>query len=291
MRFALIDAEKAHYPVTILCEVMEVSRSGYYAWKRREPSARCRGDARLAVDIAAAHTRSNRRYGSPRVHRDLRARGVCVGRKRVARLMRERGLVARRKRRFRRTTDSNHASPIAPNLLERRFRAQERDRVWVTDVTYIATAQGWAYLAVILDLFSRRVVGWALGPTNDTALALTALNRALAHRRPPPGLIHHSDRGSPYASEAYRKALRAHGAIASMSRPGDCWDNAVAESFFATLRWELVDDECYATHSAAERSIGQYIDGFYNPERRHSTLGYRSPIDYEREARNAAAAA
>jgi transposase InsO family protein len=291
MRFQLIEAEKAHYPVAVLCEVLGVSRSGFYAWQGREPCARAKADAHLGTVVAAAHRSSRGRYGSPRVHAELRARGTHVGRKRVARLMRERGLVGRRKRAFRRTTESNHSDPIAPNLLERRFEVEAPNQVWVTDVTYIATGEGWAYLAAILDLFSRRVVGWAISPSNDRALALSALTSALLDRKPLPGLLHHSDRGSPYASQDYRDELVAHGIVASMSRKGDCWDNAVAESFFATLRAELVNDEIYPTRAAATRSIGQYIDGFYNPERRHSTLGYVSPMEYELKERMAALAA
>ncbi len=281
MRFALIDAEKAHYPVDVLCEVLEVSRSGYYAWRRRPAPARAKEDEKLGVEIVAAHRRSRGTYGSPRVHADLRAKGLRVGKKRVARLMRDKGIAAKRKRRFRRTTDSNHDSPIAPNVLERDFTQEAPNQAWVTDVTYIFTAEGWLYLAVMVDLFSRRVVGWATSDTNDRFLALDALYQALRARRPGAGLVHHSDRGSPYASEDYRNALRDRGLTASMSRTGDCWDNAVAESFFATLKGELVDHERYATRAAAVASIRDYIERFYNPQRRHSHLGYLSPIEFE----------
>ena len=239
----------------------------------------------------AIHRRSRRTYGSPRVHADLRAKGRRVGKKRVERLMRKNGLAAQRKRRFRRTTDSNHDGPIAPNVLERQFVQEAPNTVWVTDVTYIFTAEGWLYLAVMLDLFSRRVVGWATSDTNDRFLALDALYRSLRARRPQTGLVHHSDRGSPYASEDYRDALRDRGITASMSRTGDCWDNAVAESFFATLKGELVDHERYATRTAAVASIGDYIESFYNIERRHSHLGYVSPIEYELRSQSAALAA
>jgi putative transposase len=290
--FELVDAEKAHYPVGVLCDVLEVSRSGFYAWKRRPPSARSNTDARLAVEIAAAHQKSSKRYGSPRVHRALRKKGIRVGKKRVARLMRQDGLVARQKRRFRRTTDSNHTNPIAPNVVARDFEPKAPNRVWAGDVTYIATGEGWSYLAVLLDLYSRRVVGWALSATNDTALALTALSRAVRGRhRVPAGLVHHTDRGSPYASSDYQTALTAHAMVASMSRTGDCWDNAVAESFFATLRAELVDDASYPTREAAERSIADYIDSFYNVERLHSHLDYVSPIEFELKTQMAAIAA
>lgn len=280
--FKLVEAEKASYPVTVLCDVLELSRSGFYAWLRRGPSERAKEDERLAVEIAAVHARSRRRYGSPRVHHGLRRKGIRVGRKRVERLMRANGLVARRKRGFRKTTDSAHAHPIAPNLVARAFEPAKPNAVWAGDVTYIQTATGWAYLAVLLDLFSRRVVGWAVSTHNDTALALTALRRAVRCRRVlPTGLVHHTDRGSPYASDDYRRALKSFGMRASMSRKGDCWDNAVAESFFATLRAELVDDARYSTPDDAEASIGEYIEKFYNAERLHSHLGYVSPIEFE----------
>jgi len=285
VRFELVDAEKAHYPVEVLCEVLEVSRSGFYAWKKRPPSLRAKADAQLAVEIAATHAKSRSRYGSPRVHQALRRKGIKVGKKRVERLMRAKSIVARQKRRFRRTTESNHASPIAPNLVAREFEQPAPNKVWAGDVTYIWTDEGWAYLAVLLDLFSRRVVGWSISETNDTALALAALQRAVAGRHHvPPGLVHHTDRGSPYASEEYRHALADYSMLASMSRKGDCWDNAVSESFFATLRAELVDYERYPTRGAAERSIGDYIERFYNLERLHSYLDYVSPVEFELKA-------
>jgi putative transposase len=290
VKFAWIGAEKA-FPIEVACEVLGVSRSGFYAWKRRSPSAASKKRARLAVEIAAAHKKSGRRYGSPRVHRALRSKGVLVSRKTVERIMRESGIVGRQKRRFRRTTDSNHPSPIAPNVVQRDFEPDAPNTVWAGDVTYVATGEGWAYLAVLLDLFSRRVVGWAISATNDAALALAALRHALQSRVVDVGLVHHTDRGSPYASGDYRAALAERGIVASMSRKGDCWDNAVAESFFATLRAELVDDARYPTRRAAEHSIGQYIDGFYNTERLHSHLDYVSPIAFELKAHVAALAA
>ena len=281
MKFAFILAEKAVFAVSVMCEVLGVSKSGFYAWCKRSKSPRAKADARLAVDIVVAHKRSRGTYGSPRVHAELRAQGVRVGKKRVERLMRENGIVARQKRRLRRTTDSNHDQPIAPNVLDRNFEAAAPNAAWVTDVTYVWTVEGWLYLAAILDLFSRSVVGWATSATNDRFLALEALAVALRRRGPSPGLVHHSDRGSPYASEDYRRALADHGITASMSRTGDCWDNAVAESFFATLKAELVDHELYATRAEAAVSIGDYIDQFYNVSRRHSYLGYVSPIEFE----------
>jgi putative transposase len=290
--FQLVDAEKAHYPVTVLCEVLEVSRSGYYDWKKRPCCKRSKADAQLAVQIAAAHTKSGKRYGSPRIHRALRRKGIRVGKKRVERLMREKGIVARQKRRFRRTTDSKHTDPIAPNVVLRQFEPSAPNEVWAGDVTCIATHEGWAYLAVLLDLCSRRVVGWAMSETNDTRLALEALDRAVRSRGGvPAGLVHHTDRGSPYASDDYRAALTRRGLVASMSRTGDCYDNAVAESFFASLKAEWVDREDYADHNAARASLGDYIDRFYNPTRRHSHLGYVSPIEFELRSQIAAVAA
>ena len=289
--FELVKAEKAHYPIAVLCSVLSVSRSGFYAWERRPEPARVKADAALVLDIRAAHKLGRCAYGSPRVHAELQAKGMRVSEKRVARLMREDGIRVRQKRRFRRTTDSNHTDPIAPNVLQRDFEPQAPNESWATDVTYIQTAEGWLYLAVMLDLFSRRVVGWAASITNDRALALEALATALVARRPRRGLVHHSDRGSPYASEDYRHALERNGVVASMSRTADCWDNAVAESFFASLKAELVDHERYASHAAAISSIGDYIDNFYNPLRRHSHLGYLNPIEYELRARIAAFAA
>jgi putative transposase len=281
VKFSFIAAEKAIYPVGVLCDVLEVSRSGYYAWSGRPAPSRAIVDAELRAQIAAVHQRSRSTYGSPRVHAELRGRGTHVGRKRVERLMREDGLRARQKRRFRRTTDSNHAHPIAPNILDREFTAAAPNKAWVTDVTYIATDEGWLYLAVILDLFSRRAVGWATSATNDRNLALDALLQAFTARRPEAGLLHHSDRGSPYASEDYREALAEQGAVSSMSRSGDCWDNAVAESFFATLKTELIEHQHYPTRAAAIASIGEYLERFYNPARLHSHLGYKSPIEFE----------
>ena len=291
MKFAFILARAVAFPVALMCRLLGVSKSGFYAWRDRPESARFHDDARLAIDIAAIHKRSRGRYGSPRVHAELQAQGIRVGRKRVERLMRELGLCARPRRRFRKTTDSQHANPIAPNLLERNFEASAPNQVWVTDVTYVWTYEGWLYLAVIVDLYARRVVGWAASDANDTTLALSALSMAVEHRKPPRGLIHHSDRGSPYASAEYRRALALLGIVASMSRKGDCWDNAVAESFFSTLKVELVHEEQYATRGAAVVSIGDYILCFYNAERRHSHLNYVSPVEFELKSEVAALAA
>jgi putative transposase len=281
VKFAFICDEKVAFPIAVLCRVLTVSPSGYYASQGRPASPHARRDEALSDRVEAAHLASKRRYGSPRVHAELKAAGQKVGRKRVARLMRERSLVARTRRRFRTTTDSKHSFPIAPNVLARDFTADAPDQGWVTDITFLWTKQGWLYLAAILDLFSRRVVGWATSQNVDRHLALAALDMALARRRPGKNLLHHSDRGSTYASGDYRKALATRGIACSMSRKGDCWDNAVAESFFSTLKREMEDIDHLESWATATLSVGEYIDGFYNPQRRHSTLNYTSPIEFE----------
>jgi transposase InsO family protein len=281
VKFAFVDAERAQWPVAALCEMLEVSRSGYYAWTTRDEAPRVQADAEVVEEIRAAHKAGRGNYGSPRVVRALRKQGRRISKNRVARLMRKEGIVGRRKKRFRKTTDSNHPDPIAPNVLERNFHVDLPNTAWVTDVTYVFTHQGWLYLAVILDLFSRRVVGWAASASNDRALALDALQGAVELREPATGLIHHSDRGSVYASGDYRGALDLLGAIKSMSRKGDCWDNSVAESFFATIKGEMIDHEDYQTRAEAIAAIGDYIDVFYNVTRLHSAIGYMSPIEFE----------
>ena len=281
MRFRFVEAEKAHYPIRLMCRCLAVSRSGYYAWRKRPASERMKQDARLRVEIAASHSASRRTYGSPRILRDLREEGRRVSRKRVARLMRELGLEGCRKRRFRATTDSRHRFPVAPNLLMRDFEVDAPNTAWVTDITYLATLDGWLYLAVILDLFSRRVVGYAMSERIDRALVLEALREALVRRPGAHDLIHHSDRGSQYASHDYRDALDQAGITCSMSRRGDCWDNAVVESFFGTLKMELLYELPLQTRSETRSAVADYIDGFYNVRRRHSSLGYRSPLEFE----------
>jgi putative transposase len=281
VKFAFIDAEKAQWPIGVQCDLFGVSRSGYYAWKRRPEAPRAAEDAELVIEIKAAYKTGRGGYGSPRVHRELRAKGRRVSRKRVERLMRKEGIVARKKRRFRKTTDSNHPDPIAPNVLNRNFDSKLPNAAWVTDVTYVWTDEGWLYLAAILDLFSRRVVGWSTSSNNDRGLALSALDQAITARTPTVGFIHHSDRGSVYASGDYSDALTKLGAVKSMSRKGDCWDNAVAESFFATIKGEMIDHQDYPTRGTANAAIADYIDGFYNPRRRHSSIGYMSPIEFE----------
>lgn len=290
MRFAFIATQEVAFPVQAMCRLLGVSRSGYYAWKTRPRSSTETQHEALAAEITAVHRRSRGLYGSPRVHRELRAKGIRVGKKRVERLMRQNGLRGVQKRRFRCTTDSRHTYPVAPNRLERRFAQSAPNRVWAGDVTFIETHEGWLYLAVILDLFSRRVVGWAAGAINDARLAREALLSALKARRPQQGWLHHTDRGSPYASVAYTAVLRQYGAVASMSRAGDCYDNAVVESFFGTLKTELIQGLVYDDRRKATAAIADYID-FYNAQRRHSSLQYLSPIEFELRAVTAASAA
>jgi putative transposase len=284
MRFAFIEAKKARYPVSALCRVLGVERSGFYAWRSREESNHAVDDRRLAIEVRAAFEESKRRYGSPRVYRVLRRQGVKVGRHRVARLMRDQKLQARRRRKFVATTDSKHSLPTPPNLVKREFDVKEPDRVWAGDVTYLPTSEGWLFLAVLLDLYSRRVVGWALSEHNDEALTLSALEMAFDQRRPAAGLVHHSDRGTTYASGEYQDTLARNNVVCSMSRKGDCWDNAVVESFFSTLDIECAQERPFSTRSAARREVSDYILSFYNPTRLHSTLGYRSPMEFERAA-------
>ena len=290
MRFAFIVAEKAAFPIRLLCRTRQVSRAGFYAWHTRPPAPRAQADARLGLEIAAIHAETRQRYGSPRIHAELADRGCRTSRKRVARLMRVGGLAARRRRRFRVTTQSRQPFPIAPNVLARQFEWAAPDQAWVSDITYIPTGEGWLYLAVILDLCSRFAVGWAMSERITDDLALDALGLALARRRPPQGLLHHSDRGSQYASGDYQRVLAQHGIVCSMSRRGDCWDNAVAESFFATLKVELVHDATWATRTAARSELFDYLEVFYNGQRRHSALGYLSPRAFERRREQEAVA-
>jgi transposase InsO family protein len=278
----VIRAEKANFPVAFMCRQLGLSPSGYYVWERRGASRRRQEDEALIPKIRASHRASRGTYGSPRIYDDLKDQGETVGRHRIARLMRENGITARPLKRFRKTTDSNHDLPVAPNLLERNFEAARPNQVWVGDITYIWTGSGWTYLAVIVDLFSRRVVGWALDNNMRAELVTKALEQAVGLRQLEPGLIFHSDRGSQYASAAYQKALAAAGITPSMSRKGDCWDNAVAESFFSTLKRELVS-KCYWLNMKAVRmAIHEYIEAFYNGRRKHSTNGNLSPVEYER---------
>ena len=286
--FGFIQAEKAHFPISVLCETCGVSRTGFYDWLDRAPSAREESDRALRSHIRGAHSKSHGTYGSPRVTAELRGQGHVVGQKRVARLMREAGLQGRPRRRWVRTTDSDHQQPVAENLLDRNFEVDAPNKVWAADLTYIPTAEGWLYLAVVLDLFSRKVVGWAAAGHMRKELCIEALNKALVLRSPEPGFIHHSDRGSQYASKAHRKLLDQAGAKCSMSRKGNCWDNAVVESFFGSLKQELIHTKPWPSRRAALQAISTYLHQFYNPVRRHSANGHLSPN--EREQRHQAAA-
>jgi putative transposase len=270
--------------VNVMCHVLQVSRSGYYAWRRRAPSVRAERQTKLTQQIHRVHQRSRAVYGSPRVHRDLLAEDVRCSKNTVAKLMRAAGLRSKRRKRFRvRTTDSRHGHPIAPNRLNRAFCQSQPDQVWAADITYIATAEGWLYLAVVIDLCSRKIVGWATSDSLAAELCVRALEAAVTQRRPRQTVLHHSDRGVQYACDDYQGLLARHGLQPSMSRRGNCYDNAVTESFFGTLKTELVHHEHYATREAARQSLFEYIEVFYNRHRRHSALGYVSPAEYEQQ--------
>ena len=299
MSFAFIEAEKASFPIQRMCRVLGVSQSGFFAWRDRPACHRQRQDMIHLAHIRTAFALSNGTYGSPRMHRDLVDEGHQIGRHRTARLMKENKLVARQKRRFKRTTDSEHAWPIAPNHVAQDFSAEAPDRKWGADISYVWTAEGWLYLAVIIDLYSRRVVGWATSDRLKRGLAVEALRRALAARNPQPGLLHHSDRGSQYCSVEYQAELRKRGILISMSGKGNCYDNAmvlrrenspldcflILLTFFKTVKSELLWPVAWQSRQQAENAIARYIDGFYNPVRRHSSLGFQSPIAFERKAR------
>ena len=289
MKFALIQKCEQEFAVAMMCRLLEVSASGYYAWAARPESRRARNDRALTIEIRAEFARSKGRYGSPRIHRTLQSQHRNLGRRRTAKIMRQEGLVARPRRGRPKTTDSKHTRRIAPNLLKRNFTTTAANEAWVGDITYIATFSGRMYLAVLLDLFSRKVVGWALASHMRDELVLEALNMAVLRRRPGRGVTHHTDRGSQYASDDYLAALDAHGFVPSMSRKADCWDNAVAESFFASLKTELGDT--FESHSDARARIGEYIEDFYNCQRLHSSIGYVSPVHYELLNQTAARAA
>jgi putative transposase len=288
-RFRFIAAERAWSPVVRLCRVLGVSPSGFYAWSQRKPSARAVANAALIERIRTVHERSRGTYGAPRVHAELHDSGP-VGKNRVARLMRQAGLVGCRPRGVRRTTIPDPTAQ-ADDLVRREFRPSDLDRLWVSDITYVRTAEGWLYLAAILDACSRRVVGWSLADHLRTELALDALAMALAGRRPAPGLIHHSDRGTQYLALAYADRLAEHHLRQSVGCPGTCWDNAVAESFFATLKTELLHRQPWPTKQHARTAIFEYIEAFYNRQRRHSTLGYLSPAEFEHRYHHQAIAA
>jgi len=276
-------ALSAAFALRDLCAAFGVSRSGYYAWQRRGPSPRAQVNAQLAVTIQLLFEQHRQNYGSPRITAVLRRRGTPCNHKRVERLMRQQGLKGRRPRPYRvLTTDSRHAQPVAPNRLPE-VPITAPNQAWAVDLTYVPTEEGWLYVAGVLDLYSRKVVGWATADHLHTSLPLAALNMALAHRRPAPGLLHHSDRGVQYASEKYRQKLSACGAQASMSRQGNCYDNAAMESFWSTLKIELIHRDRYPTRAQAHRAIFAWIQTYYNRVRLHSSLGYQSPVDFENQ--------
>jgi putative transposase len=278
-----VKALAPEYAVSDLCATLGVVRSAYYAWLKRRPGPQAKANARLQPQIQQLFTRHRGNYGSPRICAALRQQGVACNVKRVARLMRADGLQARQPRRYRvRTTDSQHDGPIAPNLLPAKV-VSAPDQAWVVDITYIPTGEGWLYLAGVLDRHSRRLVGWAMAEHLETSLPLSALQMACHHRQPPPGLLHHSDRGVQYASTEYRQFLTDHGLVPSMSRKGNCYDNATMESFWGTLKQELVTQENYATRAQARQSLFAWIETYYNRVRLHSALGYQSPVDFENQ--------
>ncbi len=281
MKFRFIREHSGSYPVAPMCRVLDVSKAGFYAWRERPASRTSQENAVLVEKIQEIHTESRKTYGALRVHKALRNQGVRVSSNRVERLMRVNGIQGKQKKRFRATNSSGHSFPVAANLLDRNFEVSDPDRFWVSDITYIWTREGWLYLAVTMDLFSRKIVGWSMDSRMPWDLVGRAFNMALENRKPGPGLMHHSDQGSQYACDDYQGLLKMSETVCSMSRKGNCWDNAVAESFFHTLKTELVYHEDYHTRWEAKRSIFEYIEAFYNRKRLHSTLGYQSPESYE----------
>jgi len=284
MRFGLKEEHRKDLPVSRLCRIMDVSPRGYRAWRIRPMSRRQRRDLVVLAHIREQFRLSLGSYGRPRMTEELKELGLDVGHRRVGRLMRENGIAVKRNRKFKATTDSNHSFNIAPNLLERDFTAERPNRKWAGDISYVWTREGWLYLAVILDLHSRRVIGWAVSNRMKRDLAIRALNMAIALRQPPQGCIHHTDRGSQYCSHDYQKILRQHGFKLSMSGKGNCYDNAAVETFFKTIKAELLWQRSWDTRRSAELAIFEYINGFYNPRRRHSALGWKSPLAFEAQA-------
>lgn len=289
--FRLIDAEKASYPVAVLCRILEVSRSGYYAWRDRPPSARQRQDAALCEQIERIHERSRRTYGAPRVHAELRTLGVRCGRKRIARLMRKLGIRGCVRGNKRRTTRRDKNAVPAPDLVKRDFTSGTVDRIWVADITYVKTMEGFLHLAFVLDAYSRKIVGWAMASHLRAELVVEALEMAIWRRKPAPGLIHHSDRGSQYTSLSFGKHLEEAQILPSMGQVGSAGDNAMAESFVSTLKVELIHRQQWPTKDVARTAIFEYLEAFYNRRRLHSALGYTSPANYEQATMEGAAVA
>ena len=282
MKYRAIKDHASRFDICLMCRVLQVSRAGYYAWRKRAPSAHWLKDQRLLVQIRASHAASHGNYGSPRVVHDVRAAGERCSVNRVARLMQANSIRARRKRHWRTTTLSHHDLVVAQNTLNRQFNPSGPNQVWVSDITYVRTRQNWLYLTVILDLYSRAVVGWSMSTDMTTPSVMGALQMAIQQRRPGKGLMHHSDRGVQYASQEYQQLLREHHIQCSMSRKGNCWDNACAESFFSTLKRECIHDQVYSNPQEARRDLFHWIEVVYNRRRRHSTLDYRSPFEFER---------
>jgi len=281
MKFRFISDHLETFNVGRMCMLLNVSRSGFYAWRKRPESRTSRENRALEDRIRLVHANSHGIYGAPRIHRDLNEDGVCCGKNRVARIMRNAGLRSRTRKKFKATTNSKHNLPVAPNLMNQQFSAEAADSAWVGDITYIWTDEGWLYLAVLLDLFNREVVGWSASSRMTRQLAIDALQMALGKREPGRDLMHHTDRGSQYASADYQTILKEHGMVCSMSRKGNCYDNAVAESFFARLKSEWVNHERYRSRSEAIESLFYYIEIFYNRKRRHSSINYATPQEYK----------
>ena len=283
MKYAWIETQGDSYPVTVMCDVLGVSTSGYYAWRRRKPSRQQRRRRRIAAAAERSHRASGGIYGYRKVYEDLQEEEIACCLETVRRVLRAKGLFSRTKKKFVVTTDSAHDMPVAGNLLDRNFTATGPNQKWAADITYLPTAEGWLYLAVVMDLFSRRIVGWSMSPSLRTPLVLDALEMALDHRLPEPGLLHHSDRGSQYASDAFGELLDRHRVVCSMSRKGNCWDNAPVESFFGKLKTEWVHGKHYSTREEAKLDVFKYLELFYNRKRRHAALGYQSPAAYEEQ--------
>lgn len=281
MRFQFIDAHRKEFRLDVMCRVLDVTKSGYFTWQGRPASTRELQDTALTAEIKQIHETSKGRYGVPRVHAELHEQGWPCSRRRVARLMATAGLKGRDRKKYKRTTNSDHGHPLANDLVQRRFKVERPNTVWAADISFLPTREGWLYLSVILDLHSRRVVGWAMGDRLTTDLPLAALHMAFTGRNPPPGVIHHSDRGSQYTSRLYQAALKAGGAVPSMGRKGDCFDNAVVESFFSTLKRELLLENVFLTRQEGRGQVFEYLEVFYNRQRRHSTLGYKTPLEFE----------
>lgn len=282
MKYAFIEAHSSEFSIRLMCRALGVSRSGYYDWRGRKPSRRARENAEIGAAMKRIHQRSRETYGGRRLWRSLLNEGYACGRHRIERLRRENGMESRRRKRFKRAYEAKNTLPAAPNRLAQRFTASAPNQVWVGDITFIPTRAGWLYLAVIIDLYSRKVVGWSMSPRATMELVSNALEMAAQRRRPAPGLIHHTDQGSQYTSYAYQQAVADIGALSSMSRRGNCYDNAVAESFFSTLKAELIYHRDYRTHAEARGEIFEFIEVFYNRQRIHQSLNYRTPDEYER---------